>query len=149
MFAYPIETNLNDYQGSLEAIVFEGPPSFAPTNVIRSDQDWGIRVSWEVHGPLAGWLDAEFRITIFLEKYGTGSDVDLAPAVIPTLSVLYDPATQSRTYSHDVNISAGVIPNGVYKIATCLQLYELGSGNPVPIAAVVEGETVHLFDPAP
>lgn len=148
MFPNAIETDLTDYQGSLEATAFELAPAFNPSHVIRSDQDWGVQVEWEVNGPLTQWLDAQFRISVFLERIGTGSDIDLPIVNVHTLSEPYDPTAQSRTYKRDVNVNAGDIAPGVYKIVTCLQLFEQATGNPTPIAGLAEGRMVHIFDPA-
>jgi hypothetical protein len=97
---------------------------------------------------LAQWLDAQFRINVFLEKIGTGSDVDLPVVNVHTLSELFDPTDKSRTYSRDVTVKAGDVDPGVYKIVTCLQLFEQATGNPTPVAGLVEGEMIHIFNPA-
>lgn len=151
MFSHLIETDLNDYKGTMQARAFEGPaPIFAPKNVIRSDQEWGVKVDWEMHGALVEWLDAEFRISVFLESIGTGPEFDLAPVTVPTLSV---PVTingngKTREYSQTITVAPGAVPPGVYKIVTCLQLFERSTGNPTPVAGFDEGRMVQIFKPA-
>lgn len=153
MFAAKLETDLADYQGSLEAAAFEGPaPIFPPSNVIRSDQTWGIHVDWEVHGPLVEWLDAEFRVSVFLESIGTGPEYDLPPVNISTLSVpvVIDGAgNKTRTYSTNVIVAPAQVQPGIYKIATTLQLFEKATGNPTPVAGFYEGRMIHIFEPKP
>ena len=150
-FPFTIESDLTDYQGTMATHTFEGPgPIFSPKNVIRSDQNWGVKVDWQVTGPLVEWLDAEFRLNVYLESIGTGPEFDLPTVVVATLSmpVVVDGAgVKSRTYSQNVDIAAGTIPAGVYKIATTLHLYERATGNPTPIAGFVEGRMVNIFDP--
>lgn len=148
------ETNtLSDYQGTLEARTFEtGPgPVYTPTNVIRSDQNWGVEVNWEVHGPLATWLDAEFRISVFLESMGPGPEYSLAPVCVHTKSVPVGANASGeaqRVYNANVDVNAGNVQNGVYKVLVVIQLFELGSGSPTPFAGFIESGMVYLFDPA-
>jgi hypothetical protein len=153
MFAAKLETDLADYQGTLQAASFEGlGPIFPPTNVIRSDQAWGVRVDWEVHGPLVEWLDAEFRISVFLESIGTGPEYNLPQVNVSTLSipvVVDGLGNKSRTYTQNIDVAPGQVQPGIYKIATALQLFEKATGNPTPVAGLYEGGLVHIFVPKP
>lgn len=145
-----LETNLNDYKGNMTAVAFEGPgPIFQPKNVIRSDQQWGIKVEWEVEGPLVEWLDANFHITAHLESIGVGPEFTLPPVQVHTLSVpVNGGATATRHYEQNIDIAPGDIPAGVYKLVTTLQLFEAATGNPTPVAGFVESGMVQVFNPS-
>ncbi|MDX1996040.1 MAG: hypothetical protein SF029_26915 [bacterium] len=155
-YAHKLETDLNDYKGSLEAISFEGPaPTFPPKNVIRKDQNWGINVNWEMFGPLANWLDGEFRVNVYLERIGTGADVDLPQAIVATLSgtesavVANGSSVITRDYHHTVSIPAGSVAAGLYKVSVALQLFERATGNATPVAGFAHVGSVFIFDPGP
>ena len=149
MFPNLFETDLTDYQGTLQAAAFEGVgPIFPPSNIVRRDQPWGIKVDWEVHGPLVNYFDAEFRIRVYLESMGPGTEYELPIEIVATLDPLFPPVAGQRIYTKNINIAAGTIDVGVYKIATVIHVFERSSGNPTPIAGFVEGGMVFVFDPA-
>ena len=145
-----IETDMTAYTGNMNAFAFEGPaPIFAPKNVIRSDQDWGVKVEWEMQGPLVTWLDANFRLTVHLEGIGVAGDHSLPFVAVHTLSApLNAGPPASRKYEEIIDIPAGTIPPGVYKLVTTLHLYESATNNPTPVAGFVEGGMINIFDPA-
>jgi hypothetical protein len=148
-----IETDLTDYQGTLNAFTFEksGPgPQFPPSTVIRTDQDWGVQIDWTMEGPLTEWIDANFHINVYLESMGPGPEFALPPLIINTKSVpvaLVGGAKQ-RSYSEQVLVNAGDIPAGVYRVVTTLHLFEAASGTPTPVAGFIDNGMVNLFDPA-
>lgn len=146
-----LETNMTAYTGNMTAVAFEGPgPQFLPKNVIRSDQNWGIKVDWEVEGALVDWLDATFHVTAHLESIGPGPEYTLPTIEVPTLSVpLSGGPAAKREYSQNIDIAPGEVQAGIYKIVTTLQLYEAASGNPTPVAGFVEGGMIQIFDPGP
>jgi hypothetical protein len=149
VFNHQIETDLNDYKGTMQAHTYEGPaPIFKPSNVIRSDQEWGVRIEWQVRGPLVEWLDGEFYLHVVLESIGPGPEYDKRGVPVPTLSVpvVLDNGEKTRNYYTEIEFSPGEIEVGVYKIATTLQLYGC-SDNPTPIAGFVEGKMVNIFNP--
>lgn len=153
-FAHLIESDTNDYQGTMEAEPVEvAPPGVLVTrHIIRKDQAWSVRVDWEVHGSLVTWLDAEFRLRAYLESMGPGTEYVLpaAPVVIPTLSVPVAPVggLPTRTYTTNINVNAAQVDEGIYKLVTVLQLFERSTGNPTPVAGFAEGPMIQIFQPA-
>lgn len=161
MAPHQIESNLTDYRGELEAFTFElatPGPRFTPTNVIRSDQDWGVQIDWTMTGPLSVWLDANFHLRAYLERMGPGAEVirpSAGPVVVHTKSVPLgsDPmGTAQRKYSAKIEIPHNGMPDsvadGVYRLVVTLQLIEAGSGNPTPVAGFYDAGLVNIFSPA-
>ena len=59
------------YDGTMQAATFEvaepGEPE-NPSQLIDTDQAWGVKVDWEMHGILAKFLHATFELRILLEE---------------------------------------------------------------------------------
>lgn len=150
MYRNEIESNSADFMGTMEAAVIEVGGT-TPKNVIRTTQDFYVKVDWEMHGPVVEWVDADFRIEVLLERFGTGDDIDLPVVHIGTLSAPLVPTgsgTIARHYSQNINVGAGQVAEGVYQIVTCLQLIERGSGNPTPIAGFSRSGVIRVFKPS-
>lgn len=155
-FAEPIESNANDYQGTMEAATYEVTPpgTIITSRIIRSDQSWGVKVDWEMHGPVAEWQDAEFRVHVLLESMGPGTEYDLpiaGPKTVATLdgSLTYPGGVATRTYTADIALSPGDVELGTYLVVTVIQMFERSSGNPTPIAGFAQGPMIQVFKPRP
>ncbi|MEP7286874.1 MAG: hypothetical protein ABI947_14045 [Chloroflexota bacterium] len=153
MFPNVFETTLADYQGTLLATVGEGPgPVFPPTNIIRNDEQWNIKVDWEIHGMGVSFLPGQFHIRVFLESIGTGPEFNLPVRFVDTTSApLVTPPgpVPQRIYTQNIAILLGAIPAGVYKIVTVIHLFQdMTNTLPYPIAGFVEGGMVYVFNPA-
>ncbi len=150
-YANQLETNMTSYSGSLEAFVFEatGPgPKYPPTNVIRTDQPWGVTVKWEMDGALVLWLNANFQIQVVLERMGPGADFALPPVIVGTLTGTLTNPPPSRNYTHNVNVVPGAIPSGIYRVVVALHLFDDTSGSPTPIAGFADCGYIDIFQPA-
>lgn len=154
-FAHLIESDIGDYQGTMEADPVEtAPPGVLVTKrIIRRDQAWNVKVDWEMHGPLANWLDAEFRLRAYLESMGPGTEYALpaaGPVAIATLSVPVAPVggLPTRIYEALIPVAALSVDVGAYKLVTVLQLFERSTGNPTPVAGFAEGPMIQIFQPA-
>ncbi|MBX3062281.1 MAG: hypothetical protein U0528_03035 [Anaerolineae bacterium] len=148
-----IETNLTSYTGSLDAYTFEAStpgPQYAPTNTIRTDQNWGVTVKWKMSGALTAWLNANFQIRVFLERMGPGADIALPALSVNTLSEPLQnfPAAPYREYAQNVDVAAGAIGEGVYRVIVVLHLFDNGLGNPTPVAGFVDCGLIYIFRPA-
>jgi hypothetical protein len=148
-FSVPLGTE-PAYDGTMQATVFEllAPDTPVPTNHIRTTQNWGVRVNWEMTGAFTPFLIDEFRMRAALESIGPGPELSFGPVVVNTLAGVLG-AGPKRTYVANINIPAGAVPPGVYKLVTLIQLHDDGApGNPYPIVATAEGPIVTIFQPA-
>jgi hypothetical protein len=147
--SFPIEVGETAYTGSItKAEVFEMVPPGVPQTkrIIRTDQQWGIHVEWEMCGSLAEWLNDEFHVQAFAEGMGNAApDYDLAEVVMPTLKGSWNPMTGKRCYS--VDIVGPTFAPGTYDMTVTVQLYEGESHAPAPVAGFAECEKVQFYNP--
>ena len=123
-----------------------GPPNHYKKN--DTDQAWGVKVDWEMHGILAKFLHATFELRILLESIGPGAELAL-PATVVEVDTLSAPwVGGQRVYSRKITIAAGTVPAGAYKLVTLLQLYDHANpgAKPYPVAGMVEGPIVNFFN---
>ena len=118
------------------------------SQLIDTDQAWGVKVDWEMHGILAKFLNATFELRILLESIGPGAELAL-PATVVEVDTLSAPwVGGQRVYSRKITIAAGTVPAGAYKLVTLLQLYDHANpgAKPYPVAGMVEGPIVNFFN---
>lgn len=138
------------YHGTLNATVFElaSPDTPIPTNHIRTTQNWGVDATWEMEGVVTTFLVDEFRVHAYLEGIGSAApEIDLGPEVVMTTAGVPS-GPQKLSYSAKINVAAGTVPPGVYKLVTLIQLFDdAPPANPYPIIGTVEGPMVTVFKP--
>lgn len=150
------ESGISGYDGTMTAIVYEGSAFTSPTpnNIVRTDQDWGVRVEWRMCGPNRAILEsfnpnAEFRLLVYLERIGPGAGAALpSPAAVePILSGVV--AAGCRNYTKDLQFTAGTILDGTYHLTSVVQLYNgpTPSGTPQPAAGFIELAMVQFYTP--
>ena len=139
------------YDGTMQAATFEvaepGEPE-NPSQLIDTDQAWGVKVDWEMHGILAKFLHATFELRILLESIGPGAELALPASVVEVDSLSAPWVAGQRVYSRKITIAAGTVPAGAYKLVTLLQLYDHANpgAKPYPVAGMVEGPIVNFFN---
>ncbi len=163
-FKYPIEVPLplapappGVYDGTMDAHTFElAEPGLPITGkIIRTTQDWGVTVEWEMHGALAAFLDGEFHLRVYYESIGTGPEGELPIAgdvLVNALSgaLTFPAGVPTRNYTKDITVTAGTVPAGTYKLVVLLQLWSCcPAPHKYPIAGMVELRVIDIFDPGP
>ena len=150
------ESGIVAYDGVMSATVYEGPAftTATPNNIVRTSQDWGVRVQWTMTGanrPLIEALSptAEFRLFVFLERIGPGAGVPLpTPAAIE--NILGGAVVGAdRNYTRDLQFPAGSVSDGTYHLTTMVQLYNGPApvGTPQAAAGFIELPMVLFFTP--
>ncbi len=128
----------------------EAPSVQEKTTIIHSNQDWGVHIEWHMQGPLALFLNEEFRVTVFLEDLSPADkDVALGPVKVSTFSGTLNVITETRSYKLDIPVKAGKIASSVYKPTLLIQLYDSGSGDPWPVAAFDEMRPIDIYNVPP
>jgi hypothetical protein len=148
-FSIPLGTGAA-YSGQADAHIFElaSPDNPVPTHHIRTTQDWGVRVRWEVEGAFVPFLVDEFHVYAFIESIGPGQELAPGPVVVGTMSSPLLPGNK-RVYETSVNIPKGTINPGVYKMAVMVQLCDdAPPATPYPVVAAIELPLVTVFKPA-
>ena len=155
------DTNLKDYRGTMDAALYEltAPGDPIVTNLIRTDQKWGVKIDWTMKGNLAEWLNAKFHLRLCMESIGTHPEYELpqaGPVEVDTLSVPCTTETlpdgsivYSRCYSQKIEFDPAnfEIAGGPYKPVTLIQLYDDEADQPVSVCAAFEGAIVTFYKP--
>jgi hypothetical protein len=131
--------------GELEAIVVD-PVGDAPTNVIRRSDPFEVRCRWFVDGPLAPALGGQWRVELLGEGQGPAIEIEV-PA--PALIALDGRTGPGSPYTTTFNIPANSVnllgrPQAVLDLTVALTYIDV-AGNPGPIAAFVDLDTVMVF----
>jgi hypothetical protein len=155
------DTNLTDYRGAMEAALYEltAPGDPIVTNLIRTDQKWGVKIDWTMKGNLAEWINAQFHLRLCMESIGTHPEYELpvaGPVEVATLSVPLKTIVlpgggveYQRCYSQQIEFDPAefTIAAGPYKPVTLIQLYDDEANQPVSVCAAYEGTIVTFYTP--
>lgn len=92
-------------EGSLEAEVLErGQPS---NHVIRTDQEWTVRVHWELRGALVPCICGYWCLNLYMESIGPGAELKLP---YDEIRIPLDPCRdEPGKYWYDITIPAHTI----------------------------------------
>ncbi len=128
-------------KGSATSVV-EDPLGLAPPHtIIQSDDAWRVRVNWSIEGLLAGFLGGDFQARVFYESIGGGLEGELpTPPSTPVASV---PAIPPRNYEAVVDVPAGFLAPGAYRLVTLINYSNLGV--PQEMAGFVEGPIIQIY----
>jgi hypothetical protein len=116
-----------------------------PTNIVRVDQDWGVRVRWDLKGSLAPFICGEWCLHLRLESLGPGPEIIFkAPRRLPL-----KPCGKG-TYYFDFRVRRGKIRADhcsiPYKPVVTITYYTV-CHKPGPIAGFVELPIMQFYDP--
>jgi hypothetical protein len=127
---------------NLEAKVFDiGGAS--PTSIIKTSQAWQVKLEWEAVGVAVAFYSGTYVVDAFIESIGPGIEDRLGP-----INVALVPGQVSYTATIFVLANKVTLPAGQdsipVKIVTTVTVKD-GFGNPVPMAAYVEGPILQFF----
>lgn len=131
-FETPFQTNV--FAGTITATARE-MQGVEPQTIIRTDQSWAVLVEWSNTGLATGMIGGEYDVHLLLERMGPGADLDITDPNDHRIPLKPGPAPVN--YSHQVDIKAGVVPEGIYKLVVVLRYIE-PRGTPGPMSAYVE-----------
>ena len=118
-----------------------------PTTIIRTDQEWGVKLHWDLKGSLAPFICGRWCVHLFLESMGPGPELklDANPDYIPL-----DPCGNGE-YDFDFRVRRGVVTgrhcSNPYKLVATIT-YLTACDKPGPIAGFVEGPMLQFYEPA-
>jgi len=119
----------------------------SPTSIIRTDQDWGVKIHWDLKGSLARFICGKWCIHLLLESMGPGPELKLDPhrEYFPL-----DPCGDGE-YNFDFRVRRGVVKaehcSSIYKLVVAVT-YITPCDKPGPIAAFVEGPLLQFYEAA-
>jgi hypothetical protein len=91
-------------EGTLRAKIYEGDQ--VSNQVIRIDQEWTVRVNWELTGALVPCICGYWCLTLFMESIGPGEEFKFPRE--ERIRIPLDPCGDG-TYSYDIVIPAHTI----------------------------------------
>lgn len=125
--------------------VFENtPPGSTPTQIIRTDQSWGVRFKWETCGALNHIMCGKWQLRILLEEMGCGESCVPDPYSKAEVPFVCGP----HCYEHTITVPARQVKAGVYKIVATITMVG-PCGVPGPIAGFCEGQMLQFFEGGP
>lgn len=142
-----------DLAGTLsDIIVFEDSP-INVSQIIRTTQNWGVKVSWEMSGAAANFfllMGENWHVRLQLESIGTEAEYNLppgSPLVVSYASGIPITPTVRRWSDINLDVPAGTVAAGVYKMTLTVQLAD-PTTPPIPRAMVAfsEGTLIQLYD---
>lgn len=134
------------FDGTITASVHEHGGT-APTTIISTDQSWAVNVNLKNTGPAASMVGGKYDLHLLLERMGPGVDLDLTDPFIPDHIIPLTPGTSPVSYFKHIDVAAGAVPAGVYKLIVLLRYFDL-TGAPGPMAAYEEiGPLLQFYDP--
>jgi hypothetical protein len=130
--------------GEINAEVYEKEGA-KPTAIIRSDQEWGVKIHWDLKGSLVPFICGEWCIHLRLESMGPGPELKLdARREIPL-----DPCCNGEYY-YDFCVEPGKIRaehcSIPYKPVVTVTYYT-ACHKPGPIAGFVELPILQFYEP--
>jgi hypothetical protein len=150
------EVSMSRYEGKLEtsfsepylcgdiyAKVYE-KDGVRPTNIIRTDQAWGVKIEWELKGSLAQYICGEWCIHLCLESIGKGPELKWkAPE-----DIRLEPCGDGK-YCYDFHVEPGEISAECcsipYKPVVTVTYYS-ECHTPGPIAGYVELPILQFYE---
>jgi hypothetical protein len=122
--------------------------SIVPSNVINSNQTWSIHTEWELSSVTMDMLTGHWLVQTHLEPIGPGQKYSLPVsrgAKVP-LSDFTKPEGTIYTYQykHDINIAAGTVAAGTYKLVVAI-IWEKEVGGPGGLANFFEETLLQLY----
>jgi hypothetical protein len=148
--------------GTMQARTYERVPMGPdiapfPTTLIRTDQDWAVKLEWSVNGPLLPLLLEEFEVRVYIEDLTPlENEYALGPVVVPTSDGVADPAIPGNLmYTKEIRIGDDPawnpdhprIPKGVYQITALVQLHNVDPARPWPVAAFETLPIINIYQP--
>ena len=64
------------FAGTINATVLD-QNGVAPSTIIRTNQNWSVRVNWQTTGIATGMISGTWHLHAYLESLGPGADLDL------------------------------------------------------------------------
>ena len=144
------------FDGEIYAKVYEYG-GYKPTNIIRTDQSWGVSVKWKTSGKLVRMICGTWCVRIHLESIGRGPEFSLParPKRVPLRPCDAKGYPQTVWYKCNIIVPPGLVHakycSTPYKLVTTLTYLEpcryRKHRTPGPIAAYVDGPLLQFFHP--
>lgn len=127
--------------GDITAQVLDPAGITPPEKIIRENDPWAVKANWHIQGPVAPIVGGDWKVSVYAESMGPGAEANLGSQNVAVNSA---PPPSPRNYTATINVPAGTLPAGVYRLVTVLNYSNLGV--PQEIAGFAEGPFVQIYD---
>lgn len=130
-----------DMSGGAEVIEEGGT---APSTIIGTNQKWKVRFDWKQWGHLCTHFSANcyWNIHLYLHPW----EGLYSPNWTHELTVQYEKVDGHEYKNKELEVKAGAVPVGVYRLGAVVQLYD-EMKKPMPILGYIDGPFLQFFNP--
>ncbi len=107
---------------------------------VQVDQDAFVRFNWNQNGILTTMLAGKWKLDVFFEQMGPSEGPAIPSKLVPYESV------NPKNYSVDVQIPAGTISEGLYRVTARLMLLPTATPGLSPICAFTDLGLIQYFN---
>jgi hypothetical protein len=134
------EEDLSNFELSGTCTVWETAPEIA-SNIINTNQDWGVIFDWKTSGSMAGSLSGTWTVWVYLERMGP-----LEGPNVPSEDEPFVAASSAHNYSKTIKIAKNTVPVGLYKLTTAVTMRGPNPDQiPTPIAMLGDGPLIQVY----
>ena len=110
-----------------------------PTNLIRTDQEWGIAFQWGHHGGIGEVLEGTWTVDVYLHRVDDSG-------VIHRENFAEHKQLCDACYHVDVAFKPNDVKPGIYQIYGAVS-FTMKNGKHASISGIAEGPAVRFFEP--
>jgi len=130
--------------GKIWAYIYE--EDCPPTNIIRADKNWGVKICWEIYGNLVPFICGNWCLHLDFESIGEGPEFDL-PLGGKEIKIPLNPC--KCHYEYDFKVPKGTIKpehcSSPYKVVATVTYLTSCRDEPGPMAGFVEFPVIQFY----
>jgi hypothetical protein len=123
-----------------------------PNNIIRTDQDWQVKLDWSLQGSLLNTPFFNFVgnwvVRVYLESMGPSKEYEIpvgGSGAHVSVATFTPGGLDKRDYTTTIHVAPKAVEPGIYKMVVAVT-YESSPGVPGPIAGFHEGGMLQLYE---
>ena len=128
--------------GTIAAPIVTQIGGVTPKNIIRTDQDWHIKIDWSLQSSLFSTSFLSFRggwvVRVYLESMGPSKEYEIPIdgfGAHASVAIFTPDGLSKRDYTTTIQIAPKVVDPGIYKMVVVVT-YEASPGVPGPLAGI-------------
>lgn len=130
--------------------IFDPGDPLTPNTIIETNDPWSVEVDWSTSGTVAPALGVTWKVQAFLESMdGKPDPGQVGPTEMLTLANGHFTPPNTVSYKATINVGAGVVPAGLYKLNVAVTTTATIGGVTIPIemAGFDEGPLMQFYVP--
>jgi len=128
-----------------QCVLNEINPQGLPDRIIKNNQPWNVGFHWRVSGHTSDAIGpCDWKLNVYLLKLNAPGGAN----VVATKSVPYKVTEGQDDYDETIEIHAGEVPDGMYKLYTSVDVENPGPAQPIiPVTLFGEGPVMKFYTP--